>query len=404
MSAKFGPAFRHVFCFIDVSIYRVKKAMKRHLIISVLNAALLSLPGQAAWYEATGQAFITQGNVEQARQQAIDDAVKRAALAAGASVRSTQVVLNGVLQQEQLGVSSQGEIKQLQLITEQQQGDLITVTLRLDIEALGSSCEGNIYRKPLLLSQVQLHARQDAIYGQLFEIGADVTNQLKLHMQDYSPAVLVKPMQQSVTAQQLVYPDTDRMFRQGNQYILLAQINDLSLGQSTNRFWQQSQKERFFSLQVSLYDLFEQHLVFQQEYRTSANWPHESKSTPASHSQAFWQMPYGQKIDHLLSAVAEDVQRQLQCEPLLSSIRQVKDNQVMLEIGKIHGLQPGDELQLFQLQRHPTSPGIKRLIKEAVSLKVTDLSEQYAWASGSTKLLQHIQQGDVVSVRKIASY
>ncbi|WP_417704926.1 flagellar assembly protein T N-terminal domain-containing protein [Rheinheimera aquimaris] len=378
--------------------------MKRHLIISVLSTALLSLPGQATWYEATGQAFITQGNVEQARQQAIDDAVKRAALAAGASVRSTQVVLNGVLQQEQLGVSSQGEIKQLQLITEQQQGDLITVTLRLDIEALGSSCEGNIYRKPLLLSQVQLHARQDAIYGQLFELGADVTNQLKLHMQDYSPAALVKPMQQSVTAQQLVYPDTDRMFRQGNQYILLAQINDLSLGQSTNRFWQQAQKERFFSLQVSLYDLFEQHLVFQQEYRTSASWPYESKSTPASHSQAFWQMPYGQKIDHLLSAVAEDVQRQLQCEPLLSSIRQVKDNQVMLEIGKIHGLQPGDELQLFQLQRHPTSPGIKRLIKEAVSLKVTDLSEQHAWASGSTKLLQHIQQGDIVSVRKIVSY
>ncbi|GAA0537583.1 flagellar assembly protein FlgT [Rheinheimera aquimaris] len=378
--------------------------MKRHLIISVLGAALLSLPGQAAWYEATGQAFISQGDVEQARQQAIDDAVKRAALAAGASVRSTQVVLNGVLQQEQLGVSSQGEIKQLQLITEQQQDDLITVTLRLDIEAQGSSCEGNIYRKPLLLSQVQLHARQDAIYGQLFELGADVTNQLKLHMQDYSPAALVKPMQQSVTAQQLVYPDTDRMFRQGNQYILLAQINDLSLGQSTNRFWQQSQKERFFSLQVNLYDLFEQHLVFQQEYRTSASWPYESKSTPASHSQAFWQMPYGQKIDHLLSAVAEDVQRQLQCEPLLSSIRQVKDNQVMLEIGKIHGLQPGDELQLFQLQRHPTSPGIKRLIKEAVSLKVTDLSEQHAWASGSTKLLKHIQQGDIVSVRKIASY
>ncbi|HEY9041904.1 MAG TPA: flagellar assembly protein T N-terminal domain-containing protein [Rheinheimera sp.] len=379
--------------------------MKRHfIIISALSAALLSLPGQATWYEATGQAFISQGNVEQARQQAIDDAVKRAALAAGASVHSTQVVLNGVLQQEQLGVSSQGEIKQLQLITEQQQGDLITVTLRLDIEAQASSCEGNIYRKPLLLSQVQLHARQDAIYGQLFELGADVTNQLKLHMQDYSPAALVKPMQQSVTAQQLVYPDTDRMFRQGNQYILLAQINDLSLGQSTNRFWQQAQKERFFSLQVSLYDLFEQHQVFQQEYRTSASWPYESKSTPASHSQAFWQMPYGQKIDHLLSAVAEDVQRQLQCEPLLSSIRQVKDNQVMLEIGKIHGLQPGDELQLFQLQRHPTSPGIKRLIKEAVSLKVTDLSEQHAWASGSTKLLQHIQQGDIVSVRKIVSY
>ena len=378
--------------------------MKQHFILCALSAAFFTLPVQADWYEATGQAFITQGNTEQARQQAIDDAVKRAALAAGASVRSTQVVLDGVLQQDKLGVSAQGEIKQLQLVTEQQQGDLLTVTLRLDIEPQASSCEGNVYRKPLLLSQAKLLARQDAIYGQLFDIGADVTNQLSLHMQDYSPAALVKPMQQSVAAQQLVYPDTDRMFRQGNQYILMAQINDLSLGKTTNRFWQQAQKERFFSIQVSLYDLFEQHQVFQQEYRTSASWPYEDKNTPASHSQAFWQMPYGQKIDHLLSAVAEDVQRKLQCEPLLSSIRQVKDNQIMLEIGKLHGLQPGDEIQLFQLQRHPTTPGIKRLVKDSVSLKVTDLNEQYAWASGSTKLLQHIQQGDIVSVRKIASY
>ena len=380
--------------------------MKRHLIIiSALSAALLSLPGQATWYEATGQAFITQGNVEQARQQAIDDAVKRAALAAGASVRSTQVVLNGVLQQEQLGVSSQGEIKQLQLITEQQQGDLITVTLRLDIEAQASSCEGNIYRKPLLLSQVQLHARQDAIYGQLFELGADVTNQLKLHMQDYSPAALVKPMQQSVTAQQLVYPDTDRMFRQGNQYILLAQINDLSLGQSTNRFWQQAQKERFFSLQVSLYDLFEQHQVFQQEYRTSAGWPFKRNDTPASHSQAFWQLPYGSKIDRLLQAVAEDVQQQLQCQPLLGNIRQVNHNQIMLALGEQHGLQQGDTLQLIQLQRHPTAPGVKRLLQDPLQLTITDLNSQYAWASSSkAELLQHIRPGDVVTVQKSPRY
>jgi hypothetical protein len=379
--------------------------MKNFVIVSLLACATAGVNVDASWYEATGQAVIVQDNMAQARQYAIDDAVKRAALAAGASISSSQTVINGVLQPEQLGVTSRGEIKQLQLISESQTGNMLTVTVQVDIEPNIEGCQGNTFRKPVLLSQIQLRARQDAIYGQLFNLGADATVQLEHHLRDYSPAALVSPMQHSVNPQQLVYPDTDRLFNSGQQYILLAQINDLSLGQTTNRFWQAEQKERFFALDVSLYDLFEQHLVYRQEYRTSADWLYNNSDTPKSHSQAFWQLPYGRKIDRLLQAVAEDVQQKLQCQPLLSSIRQIKNNQVMLALGKVHGLNTGDELQLLQLQRQPNSPDVKRLVENAVSLTVTDISEQHAWAtSKNSALLQHIQQGDIVSVRKNASY
>ena len=378
--------------------------MKIQIMIGAILSAVVSMNAHSDWYEATGQAFIQQGNTAQARQTAIDDAIKRASLVAGAKISSSQLVQNGVLQNERFNISSQGEIKQLQLISESHNGNLLTVTVRINIDADTSACVGSSYHKPLLLSQVQLQARQDAIYGQLFKLGTDITAQLERHLHDYSPAALVKPMTQIVTAQQLVYPETDRLFSHGNQYVLLATINDLSLGETTSKFWQKEQKERFFAINVSLYDLFEQHLVYQQEYRTSADWPYKSKSTPQSHSQAFWQLPYGQKIDRLLLGVAEDIQPQLQCKPLLSSIRQVKDNQIMLELGKMHGLRIGDELQLFQLQRHPTQSGVKRVIADSISLKITELTEQNAWASGKSELLQHIQQGDVVSVRKSTDF
>jgi hypothetical protein len=375
--------------------------MNNYLILSTISCALACASAAADWYEATGQAIIEHGNTPQARQHAIEDAVKRAALVAGARISSSQQVLNGILQNEQVGISSQGEIKRLQLMSENQNGNMLTVTVRADIEAEVSNCQGNSYRKPVLLSQIQLLSRQDASYGQLFTLGADTTTQLERHLRDYAPAALISPMTYSVEPQQLVYPDTDRLFSSGNQYMLLARINDLSLGQTTSRFWQAEQKERFFALDVSLYDLFEQHLVYQQEYRTSAIWRYNSKTTLLTHGQAFWQLPYGKKIDQLLQAVAEDIQRQLQCQPLLSSIRRVENNQVMLELGKKHGLNTGDELQLFQLQRHPTSPGIKRVMQDPLSLIITDLTEQHAWASTSNaKLLQHIQQGDIVSVRK----
>jgi len=379
--------------------------MKNVSIIGALSCALLSLTASAEWYEATGQALIEQGNIEQARQFAVEDAVKRAALVAGARVNSSQQVVNGILQNEQLGISAEGEIKQLQLMTENRSGNMLTVTVRVDVEPNISTCQGNTYRKPLLLSEIQLVARQDAIYGQLFHLGQDTTAQLERHLRDYSPAALIKAMPQSINMQQLVYPDTERLFSQGNQYVLLAQINDLSLGQTTSQFWQVEQKERFFAMDISLFDLFEQTVIYRQEYRTSAPWHYDRKSTPMSHSQAFWQLPYGQKIDQLLQAAAEDIQQQLQCQPLLSSIRQVNNNQIMLELGKLHGLNNGDELQLFLLQRHPSSPGIKRLIQEPFMLTITDLTEQHAWATtANAKLLQHVQQGDIVSVRKSSGF
>ncbi|NRQ42346.1 flagellar assembly protein T N-terminal domain-containing protein [Rheinheimera sp. YQF-2] len=379
--------------------------MKNHVMFSVLAWTLFSTGLSADWYEATGQAIVEQGNTEAARQAAIDDAVKRAALFAGASLSSTQQMLNGVLQTEQLGVVSNGEIKQLQLLSESRSGNVISVSIRVDIEPQLSGCVGNTYRKPLLLGEVQLRARQDAIYGRLFELGIDATTQLERHLRDYSPTALVTRFSHSITPQQLVYPDTDRLFNDGHRYVLSAAINDLSLGQTTSRFWQQDQKERFFAIEITLYDLFEQSTVHQQEYRTSASWPYKSNNTPLSHSQAFWQMPYGQKIDQVLQAVAEDVQQQLQCEPLLSTVVQVKNNQITLALGEMHGLQQGDELQLFQLQRNPGSPQIKRLLQSPVKLQVTNLNDRNAQAvSTEQQLLQHIQPGDVVSVRKSSGY
>lgn len=380
-------------------------AMNKFLILNAVSCLLFSVAANADWYEATGQALIKQGDMAQARQMAVDDAVKRAALVAGANINSRQQVINGVLQPEHLGISSNSEIKQLHLMSESQSADMLTVTIRVDIEPEVTQCQGSAYRKPVLLSQIQLQARQDAIYGQLFELGTDATTQLERHLRDYSPTALVSTMQQSVTPEQLVYPDTDRLFSRGNQYMLMATINDLSLGETTSSFWQAEEKQRFFALNVSLYDLFEQAMVYQQEYRTSANWIYNNKSAPLTHSMAFWQLPYGQKIDQLLKAVAEEVQLQLQCKPLLSSIKQVENNQIRLELGKMHGIQAGDELVLFQLQRHPISAGVKRVLQDPVILTVTDLTDKHTWATtNNAKLIQHIQQGDVVSVRKKTSY
>jgi hypothetical protein len=379
--------------------------MKRYPFIAVLVLTLCCAQGKADWYEATGQAVIEQGDIDSARQAAIEDALKRAALFAGASLQSTQQLINGILQQEQLGVVSNAQVSKLQLLSENRNNNILTITLRADITPQITSCSGNPYRKPVLLSRIQLQARTDAIYGDLFTLGEHSTIQLERHLRDYSPTAMVSSLPQEMPLQYLVYPATEQLFSQGYQYVISASINDMSLGTKTSHFWQKDLKERHFAINVTLFDLFEQNIVYQQEYRTSANWPYKSHGTPASHSQAFWQMPYGSKIDKLLQIIAADMQQQLQCKPLLSAIKQVRQNEVMLDLGKLHGLQVGDQLQLFHIQRHPTTPGVKRLLQSQLNLTITELTERNAWAgTNKQQLLQHIQPGDVVSVRKNSGY
>ena len=379
--------------------------MKNLTLIGALCLAISAPSATAEWFEATGQAVIEQGDMSSARQAAMQDAVKRAALVAGASVNSSLQVVNGVLQSEQFDIESSGEIKQLQLMSESQSGNMLTVTVRVDIEVQGNGCEGNTYRKPLLLSQIQLQARQDAIHGQLFNLGVDSTTVLEKHLRDYAPAARAQQLEHTLETQQLVYPETDQLFSQGKQYVLLGKITDLSLGQTNSMFWQAEEKERYFAIDISLFDLFEQSIVYQQEYRTSASWQLSNKALLQSHSQAFWQAPYGQKIDQVLQAIAEDVQQHLQCKPLLSSINQTENNQIVLQLGKANGLQIGDSVQVNLLQRHPTSPGIKRVVQDPLTLSITEVTEQHAWAtSPNATLIQHVRQGDIVSVRKSSGF
>ena len=379
--------------------------MNLYPLIAVFTVAVFSATSTADWYEATGQAVIEQGDIDSARHAAIEDALKRAALFSGASLSSTQQLVNGILQQEQIGVVSNTQVNKLQLLSETQSNNMLTVTLRADITPQLNSCTGNTYRKPVLLSQIQLQSRQDAIYGELFSLGEHSTTQLERHLRDYSPTATVSSLPQEMPLHYLVYPATEQLFSQGYQYVISARINDMSLGEKTSHFWQKDIKERHFAIDVTLFDLFEQNIVYQQEYRTSASWPYKSHHTPASHSQAFWQMPYGSKIDKLLQIVAADMQQQLQCKPLLSAIKQIRKNEIQLDLGKQHGLHVGDELLLFQLQRHPTTPGVKRLLQSQIMLTITELTEQHAWASSTKQeLLQHIQPGDIVSVRKSSSY
>ncbi|MDZ7903239.1 MAG: flagellar assembly protein T N-terminal domain-containing protein [Rheinheimera sp.] len=79
--------------------------------LSLVTLALWATTSQAQWVEASGQATINGGDLVAARAQATEDAVRRALLFAGVSVRSVQEATDGLLTRESLQVQSYGEMQ-----------------------------------------------------------------------------------------------------------------------------------------------------------------------------------------------------------------------------------------------------------------------------------------------------
>ena len=372
--------------------------MKLPLLVSACCSLLLCSPLSANWFEMTGQAAIEQGDVAKAKQAAISDALERAALFAGVRVSSQQQLVAGVMQQHQLTLDSNSEIREIRLLSENYGSEFVTVTLQAEILPQQQLCKGSTQKKPLLLAQVELGARRDAIYGQLFELDKNATAQLSRHLQDYSPALLVTALDYSLKPELMTDNSNRQLFAYGQQFVLVTNITDLSLGKRTNRFWQDDSFERFFALDVALYDLFDNQLVYQQQYRTQAEWNSELP-VAGSHSKQFWLQPYGQKIDTVLKAVAKDIQQYTHCQGLLAQISHVEQHQVAINKGARQGLKLGDDVTVTQIQRFAGKDGLEKLHKSPVTLKITDISSDNAWASASTPtLVSHLQIGDLISI------
>ncbi len=119
----------------------------------------------------------------------------------------------------------------------------------------------------------------------------------------------------------------------------------MSLGtkQSLNwEFWTDADRERFFHLHLSLFDLVANRTVFSQKYQTSGVWTTRKTTVVDPQYQRFWQTDYGKATDRVLSAAAMDVEEAIRCEPILAEVKQVRQNQVLLNVGAAHGVKVGD--------------------------------------------------------------
>ncbi len=363
------------------------------------------------WYETQGHARTDKTSVEVARTKAMENALKKALLVAGASVSSVQQVVNGLLTQDQISIRASGSVNSIELVDEIHSDNLISVTIRADIFPQEKKCFAVNFKKSILLTRSHLLHREQANIGEIYLIDKAVMQKLSDQLNEKSAytrigSILDNKTEFSRLNNSLANVEIAQLTRTlsentDSQYILFSEISNISLhDQATNSFsfWQQGIYPRSFSINFYLFNGLNGELVWQESYQNNAPWAFNKRTKVDVFGTAFWSSEYGSMIKNIIDKVIKDIDENIMCEPSRGKIIQVNGNQVVINLGRDHGLKIGDEFSLLHLTQFNSNAGksYSGFNVSPYKVKITKLTRQTATAATPNgELFGNIQIDDL---------
>lgn len=379
------------------------------LIILILSA-FLTTSLQAQWYESQGSAAIIGGDKGNARAMAMENAVKKALLVAGASVSSIQQVVNGLITQDKLSVRASGTIQSIEIVDEIIQGDTVEVTIRADIFPQEQQCFAADYKKSMLITRANLLHREQANVGQIYNIDKSLVNKLARKLNNTSKFIDIKLANKNVTAfsrynksfelDQIKVLAMELGKRFDTQFVLFTEINDISFGQEVLnnwQFWQEDQFKRNFDISFYLYSTLSGDLLAEQQYQNQSSWQFGKRDNVDLNSDIFWNSSYGRMIDRVIDNAIVDMDENMMCEQTRAKIVKVSGNEVVINVGSNQGVKLNDDFSLLHSSHFKTDQGkvYSSFNISSYNVKVTKLYKNTAIASTpDNSLLGNIQVND----------
>ncbi|MGN0908168.1 MAG: flagellar assembly protein T N-terminal domain-containing protein, partial [Succinivibrio sp.] len=258
------------------------KAMVRALLCA--GAVMASQQAAARWYTVTGTAPIMD-SVAQARDEAVNDAIRNAMLEAGAQVSIVSDFKGGVLQHNSMSVQSSVPVRRVLVTEEQKTSGRVTVTAKVLLDDEHQrTCAASRLRKsvvPIAFSYRDQNAYQGSagIESLNQEVGSAVYEALAK-----SPALAVRaPVNASLGG--TGYGNApggelrDELVGLGRQnqagFIVTGTIDsaaasDAGSGVLDKLFYQRT---RTISFSVTVYDARNGSQLFTQNYQAVTDWP-----------------------------------------------------------------------------------------------------------------------------------
>tara|TARA_R110002153_G_scaffold53487_6_gene149184 strand:- start:12854 stop:13972 length:1119 start_codon:yes stop_codon:yes gene_type:complete len=316
-----------------------------------------SSPALAIWFEATGQAVIHNGEKEAARQQATQEAIKQALLFSGASVKSIQSLVNGLLEDDRFEIRASGEVNNIELIDEIYHDDFVTVSIRADIFPQEALCSASDYKKNIVTTWYNINKRQQAAVGNLYDFGKVLAEKIQEEAQNharYSFINRVEPYYLNPADKDKKSTAFSLAQKTNAQYVLFGEIVEFAVETSTTsamQFWKSDQSKRNLTLSFSMYDGNSGEMVFQDTQNISALWDFDPYKSIDSNSRLLWGSTFGLATEKVIQEVVQSIDDSVSCLPALGRVIKVTGESLSINIGKHNGVKQGDKLTLFQMNQ-----------------------------------------------------
>ncbi|EWH09936.1 lipoprotein [Catenovulum agarivorans DS-2] len=385
-----------------------------NIIYGMLLSLICTASATAAWYQASASSRVINGNIAQARQAAIEEAVKQTLLFSGASITSSQQVTNGLLTQDMFMVRSSGVVNEIELLDETIHKGELSVTVRADIFADTRQCYASDYKKAITVLPLQIRHNEHAKIGGLYQLGMVLGEQIYQKMTSHSQNVEVRDFYQNpildtqenkkdqVSSNQAPVILQQIARQTDSQLVISGELVDLSIGSTSNKLTQwlsNETAERFFEMRLYLHDALTGERLQQFDYFAQTMWEFDLKQRVDLTSRRFWYSAYGQIIQQSVAKAVAEIDGSLACVSAKARIIDVDAHQVRFNLGRNNNVQAGDIFTILHQASFVDKNGISRphFIVSRHQIEVTQVYGQSAIAVSQNKeLLANIQAGDVV--------
>ncbi|WP_415906192.1 flagellar assembly protein T N-terminal domain-containing protein [Neptuniibacter sp. QD72_48] len=401
-----------------------------NLVQKLILACLLLLPlsAQAVVVEAQGQAIIANKDINSAREAAIRDASQQASMQAAVYISSSQVVRDGILEIDNMQISTLGQVSNIEIVDEKVVGNTLFIRIRADV-LIDQGCHNgvsNSYTKSIAVTAFPLLKLKQANLGGLGTVSSVFPAQIAQLMNNKQSFVAhnagrlnLHPQPEFAPTNQLDDGALSSMQQTAGQlnvnYVVSGVIRDMSMMDPRTHAeknylidlyntldYKSKRHLRNFEIDLFIHDGMTGHLVSQKHYQTAGLWNLDRTIKTGFNTAGFFKQDYGKKVKQLQKTILEELQHELLCEPFSTMITQVEDRNIWINSGKQQGLKRGDKLTIYRKSTYysPDMKATTQLTNTKQTLVIDDV--QMGSASGhisSAAASYNIRPGDLAIAR-----
>ncbi len=393
----------------------------RHFLFLLLLTCFSS--AQAVELTAVGAAAVGS-DLEASRDLAIRDALRQASLQLGGSIHSSQMLVDGLVTNDQMTLKSNGQFRHVRILEEKISHGILEVKIRAEFSQ-GGQCEvnqGNGYRKAVAIAGFALQNPKEATLGGFHNIeqrlagvmAGAINSRHRLHAMDSGHVLLFSSVDRAPSSQnnlQRLSTGVELAKDLGAQFVVSGVIRDLAMinpHADETRFWDSTlnlvglsrqKRQRNFVLDVYVHDGISGALMLQNTYATQGIWEYDNFEQTGFATPQFWKSDFGTQVKSLLSNVVGDLNENLGCQPYMAKIIDAKGSYIRLDTGGSVGMRPGDELTVYRSSTfyNLDQEGLMQLHDTKVKATITQVQPRFAIAKLDKDAARYaIQREDVV--------